>query len=196
MHIMRITMIAAMLVALTAGPAAAAGGNAAAAHACQQGGYLGLVGSDGETFSNTGECVSFAAHGGTFATGIIVPSGATVTFDDPTLSACNNLTWGFETSFGGLTVGSKPYGCVPSIVQPDFTTGAFDTATVLEVFLIDEFCGATYSSDGDHARVSQLSPTSWQVDIADAGGFCERENAPVELTGPGNLSVRVVINAP
>ena len=35
-----------------------AGGNADAAHACQQGGYASLLGSDGTTFQNAGECMS------------------------------------------------------------------------------------------------------------------------------------------
>ncbi len=194
MRLIRITMLAAVLVALSAGTALAGGGNSAAAHACQKGGYLALVGSGGETFSNAGECASFAAQGGTFATGIIVPAGASVTFDNPTLSACNALTWGFSTSFGGLALPGKTGGCF-TVTQPDFTTGTFETATVLTVFLTDDTCGATYESDGDHANVTQLSATSWQVDIADAGGFCERETIPVEFTGPGNLSVTVVINS-
>jgi hypothetical protein len=44
----------------TAGP-----GNSAAAHACQQGGYLDFTREDGTAFANTGECVSYAAQGGT-----------------------------------------------------------------------------------------------------------------------------------
>jgi hypothetical protein len=48
---------------------AAPGGNSTAAHACQQGGYENVVGltstNDVVTFSNTGECVSYAAHGST-----------------------------------------------------------------------------------------------------------------------------------
>jgi hypothetical protein len=44
----------------TSGP-----GNSDAAKACQQGGYANLVGADGTQFANTGECVSYAARGGT-----------------------------------------------------------------------------------------------------------------------------------
>jgi hypothetical protein len=47
---------------------AAKDGNSAAAHACGQGGYANLLGSNGlteATFSNTGECASYAAQGGT-----------------------------------------------------------------------------------------------------------------------------------
>jgi hypothetical protein len=194
MRLIRITMLATMLVAVTAGTTLAGGGNSAAAHACQKGGYLALVGSGGETFANTGECVSFAARGGTFATGIIVPAGATVTFDDPTLSACNNLSWGYNVGSGDVELGSKVYGCFTT-TQADVTVGPFATATILRVYLTDEFCGpTTYYSDGDHAIVTPTGVSSWQVDIADAGGFCERQNTPVVFTPPGNLSVGVVIN--
>lgn len=45
---------------------AAAGGNSAAAHACQQGGYAYYIDpSTGTPFTNQGACVSNAAQGGT-----------------------------------------------------------------------------------------------------------------------------------
>jgi len=50
--------------ALAATVGASAHGNSAAAKACQQGGYANLQGTDGTLFANTGECVSYAAHGG------------------------------------------------------------------------------------------------------------------------------------
>ncbi len=194
MRLIRVCLLAGMLVVATSTTALAGGGNSAAAHSCQQGGYLGLVGSGGETFGNVGECVSFAAHGGTFATGIIVPAGATVTFDDPTFAACNELLWGYNVGTGDTQLGSKVYGCFEQ-TDADATVGPFATAVVLRVYLTDVTCASTtYYSDGDHANVTQLSAMSWQVDIADAGGFCERQNIPAEFTGPGNLSVAVVIN--
>ena len=186
-------VLAASLSMMTATAALANGGNSAAAHACQQGGYLALVGEGGETFKNTGDCVSFAAHGGKFATGIIVPKGHTVTFNDPTLNACNNLIYGYTTGGAIVALGSKAFGCF-DVTDPDATVGPFATAVVLRVSLEDVTCGATYFSDGNHAHVAQLTPTSYLVDIADAGGFCERKDIPAEFTGPGNLRVEVVIN--
>jgi len=184
------------LASATAALASTGGGNSAAALACQKGGYLGLVGENGETFRNVGACVSFAAHGGTFATGIIVPKGHTVTFDDPTWSACNALAWGYTTGGPNVQVGTKAYGCtVTPIVDPDVTVGPFATAVVLRVYLQDDTCSSTvYYSDGDHAHVTPTGTHSYQVDIADAGGFCERQTIPAVFTGPGNLSVGVVIN--
>jgi hypothetical protein len=57
------TLVAAVLVAAPA--AVLAAGNADAAHACQQGGYAVLHGTDGTTFKNAGDCVAFVAQGGT-----------------------------------------------------------------------------------------------------------------------------------
>jgi hypothetical protein len=40
-------------------------GNSAAAHACQQSGYLTLVRADGSNFTSVADCVGYAANGGT-----------------------------------------------------------------------------------------------------------------------------------
>jgi hypothetical protein len=55
---------AAVAAAVFVPSAHAAGGNADAAKACQQGGYAGLERTDGSTFGNAGACVSYAAGGG------------------------------------------------------------------------------------------------------------------------------------
>lgn len=56
---------ALVLAALLGAPfTVAAGSNADAAHACQQGGYATLQGSDGTRFDNTGDCVAYVAQGG------------------------------------------------------------------------------------------------------------------------------------
>lgn len=92
----RIVLLAAALAmfALVAAPLAGAKkkpppssppGNSGAAHQCQKGGYLSLVGADGTTFRNVGACVSFAAHGGKFATGLVIPAGKTATLTNAQL---------------------------------------------------------------------------------------------------------------
>jgi hypothetical protein len=43
----------------------AAGGNAENANLCQNGGWQTLTRSDGSTFANQGDCVSYGAQGGT-----------------------------------------------------------------------------------------------------------------------------------
>jgi hypothetical protein len=44
--------------------ASTGGGNSANAQLCQKGGWQNLFGSDGRTFSNAGDCGSYAAQGG------------------------------------------------------------------------------------------------------------------------------------
>jgi hypothetical protein len=186
---------------LTAPPAASAivaqstngAGNSDAAHACQQGGYLGQVGSNGETFKNTGECVSFAAHGGQLLTGIPVPAGHTVTFDAASFHACNQLIYGHQLNAGlNVALDSKASGCT-DLSAAGGTIGPFSTAKVLRVFLSDVTCGDLYYSDGNHARVTGSNP--FQVDISDSGGFCESDPTMPRPPGTvGNISVRVVIS--
>jgi hypothetical protein len=56
------------MAAVFAGTAAAAsGGNSANAKLCQMGGWQSLYTSNFGTFSNEGQCTSYAAHGGTLS---------------------------------------------------------------------------------------------------------------------------------
>lgn len=192
-----IALLAMCLVTLAGLPqlATAQHGSSEAARDCQQGGYAALVGAGGETFSNAGECVSFAARGGVFASGIVIPAGQTATFVNPTLSACNALAYGYTTSGGASgQLGGKPVGCATTTLASQ-TVGPFSTAVILTVYLQDLTCGQTYGSDGNHARVTGSSPV-FQVDIADAGPGCSVAGVPVDLSDgrPGNLSVQVAIN--
>lgn len=61
--------IVALLLAVLALPAAVGaapgGGNSAGAKACQDGGYANYARPDGTPFRNQGECVQYAAQGGT-----------------------------------------------------------------------------------------------------------------------------------
>ena len=62
MHLPR--LLAALTIVVLLVPSVALAANADAAHACQQGGYADLQGTDGTLFKNTGECVAFVARGG------------------------------------------------------------------------------------------------------------------------------------
>jgi hypothetical protein len=88
-------------------PALAGGGNSDAAHACQKGGYAHYTRADGTPFSNTGECVSYAAHGGvlmpivptTISTSLYrdtIPAGST-DYDTAALSGQTATAGGFVT---------------------------------------------------------------------------------------------------
>jgi len=57
---------AVTVAALAAAPAYAGnGGNSAAAKACQENGWQQWRRADQTSFSNSGDCASYAAHGGT-----------------------------------------------------------------------------------------------------------------------------------
>ncbi len=196
---------AAVLVAVfSAGPvnsisAYADRGNSAAAHACQQGGYLSLVGADGTTFKNSGECTSYIANGGTFATGFVIPAGQTATLSDAhwTRPPCDALSYGYQLDLGAnVTLGSKPAGCAIGDL-PGATVGPFATVELLRVFLNDtglsDNCNYTFYSDGNHALVDGSNP--WTVSILDSY-FCELGTSPdvPAFPGDGNVEVTVTIS--
>jgi hypothetical protein len=168
-------------------------GNSAAAHRCNHEGYKSLVGSGGQTFRNTGECVSFAAHGGKFASGIVIPKGSTATFSNVSFNACNSLTYGYQLNPGTNTdVASKPPGCF-SEGEPNVTIGPFATAELVRVYLTDNTCGFTFFSDGNHAGVTGENPYS--VRISDAGGFCEGPpSVSRPPSPPANLELTLTIS--
>ena len=165
----------------------AKGGNSAAAHACQQGGYLGLFRTDGTGFANTGDCVSYAAHGGVFVTRV------TATFTDILFAACNNLTIGYEINGVMTDVESKPYFCGTQ-TGTSFSVTYLSNQTV-RIYLRDDFCGDVYFEDGNHAAVTGSNP--YLIRIADSGGFCERgPSVPWTPIGDeaGNLNVTKTVS--
>lgn len=83
-----------------------AASNSDAAHACQQGGYLTLQGSDGTTFQNAGQCVSYAAKGGSIiglSACVVTSTSGCLTFTNATLPSMagtgNSITLTGSTSF-------------------------------------------------------------------------------------------------
>lgn len=169
--------------------ALAESGNSAAAHACQKGGYSGLVGTGGETFKNAGQCTSYVAHGGSFATGIIIPAGQSLTFNNPMLDACNPLSYGY--TINGVSTQLGTGGGCGTVWPGNVTIGPFPTAVLVTVYLTDLKCGQTYSSDSNHSVVTP-TPTGYQVDITDSGFYCEATGPRTAI--PGNLSVGLVLN--
>jgi hypothetical protein len=59
-------VVAGALTALAVPSAAMAGRNSDAAHTCQQGGWQTLARQDATSFANQGDCVTYAANGGTY----------------------------------------------------------------------------------------------------------------------------------
>jgi len=160
------------------------GGNSDAAHACQHGGYITLFREDHTGFDNTGECVSYAAHGGKFVTRV------TATLTDVNLGACNELTWGYEIDGVQTDVDHKEYGCFEQSGTDQTVTYFSDQA--LRIYLRDNTCGDLYFEDGLHALVIGANPQ--RIEITDSGGFCESNpSLPRPPTGiqpdGGNLNL-------
>jgi hypothetical protein len=186
--------------------AGAAQGNSVAAHACQGDGYKTLVGINGETFANTGECVRFAAHGGLFADGtdvlegnIVVPAGYSVAFTS-TLEACNALEFGYWASDGsGAVLDSIPADGCPGTVDTSVLSGSigpFPTDVVLTVYLTDVTCGVTYDSEAasnGHVALAANAP-SYRLYFADAGSGCGRSGVITTFLLPGNLSISLEVH--
>lgn len=187
--------ILVVLVGLNNTAQAAPGGNRAAAHACQQDGYRSMVGTSGG-FANVGECSSYAAIGGEFvspgAGEFLVPAGQVARLSDIRLSSCNALTFGYDLNTGERTsLGSKAAGCA-TVSRPDGTIGPFPTAVIVRIVLTDETCGQTFDSAGGHARVAGSNP--YDVDIVDAGFFCEAPEGTTRVPGiNGNLSTTLTV---
>lgn len=179
--------------------AASVGGGSAAAHACQQSGYLSRVGAGGETFTNTGGCVSFAAHGGSFATGMIIPAGQTATLSNAhwTDGPCDALTFGYQLNLGtDVPVGHKPVGCgAPPIADQPTVVGPFPTAVLLRVFLNDtgrnNGCSITSYSDGVRALVTGTDP--FDISIKDSFSCTAGANDPFAFSGPGSGNLEVLV---
>jgi hypothetical protein len=177
------------------------GGNSGAAHACNHGGYLSLVGADGTTFRNTGACVSFAAHGGKFATGIVIPAGKTATLsnamfgDFTTNCPGDQLAYGYQLNLGAnVQLATGGGGCqhvAGAVIGPR------PTATLLRIWLTDFTPPGPYTFYSDsptHALVSGSGP--FVVSIMDSF-FGQRGPTVTYLpSGPGhgNLNVTVTIS--
>jgi len=121
---MRMLLVLCAALALTIGvaTAGAGGGNSDAAKACQKGGWQNVVRQDGTGFKNEGDCVSYAAQGGTLQPKPVC-AGSEDFFTDTEFSQ--------PTTFSGGTIDS-PYGVVGGVVvQGSFWSGGFAPGTHL-----------------------------------------------------------------
>lgn len=156
------------------------GGNSAAAHACQQGGYATIVGgmppSNTVSFSNTGQCVSYAARGGQ-----LFQVSTTSVFVDATINQFQdtgvNLASGAVASItatgtayaGGCSNGQvMPGPCSMSAVGPNGLGGSCGTCLA---------SGLPY-----YSLVGQVG----------GGSPVEIGSGPTTVTGPGE--VRLAFN--
>ena len=174
-------------------------GNSGAAQKCQKGGYLSLVGADGTTFKSVGACVSFAAHGGRFATGLVIPAGKKATLSNaqfgdallPTAPLAPNtatncpgdsLAYGYQLNLGtNVQIATGGMGCQ---VVAGAVIGPFPTAVLLRIWLTDFHTPVfTFYSDGNHASVAGSNP--YLVSIRDNvfGTITTGALVPLRATG-------------
>ena len=174
LRLLTTALLGLALAGLSGSALAAPGGNADAAHLCQQGGYARLKGSDGTTLGNAGDCVRYAAHGGTIvgvsACSVTSTTGCLV-FDNVTLPSVqgtgNSITLTGSISF----VTACPIPLSAGICYPP-TPNDLATGT-----------GSYVETDAGGSVVSHGT-----FRIADTTGSSEGLFASVYLDSPGNPS--------
>jgi hypothetical protein len=200
-------LVAAPLAGAKKPPPGQGPGNSGAAHKCQQGGYRALVGADGTTFRNVGACVRFAARGGQFAVGLVIPAGKTATLSNaqfgdvlrPTAPLAPNtatncpgdpLAYGYQVNLGAnVQIATGGMGCQ---AVAGAVIGPFPTAALLRIWLTDFHAPVfTFYSDGNHATVVGSNPRL--VSIRDSLFGTVTTGPLISPPGDGNLNVVVTI---
>ena len=97
-----IVVLVTVVISLTLTGAASGDGNSENAQVCQQGGWINVVRSDGTSFENQGDCVSYAAQGGRLTTptppfpdaeALCVGYGGTFGHDDQLAGGTRSYLW-------------------------------------------------------------------------------------------------------
>lgn len=120
---------------------------------------------------------------------ITIPAGRRLTLTHAELDACNPLAYGYQVNNGPLLeAGSKGFGCFEQPI-PDVVVGPFGSDVTIRIWLRDDFCAATFFSDGNHAHVVAIVP-GLEVTMGDGGGGCEFVNLPSPSFG--NMHVDLI----
>jgi len=133
---------------------AAAGGNAANAHKCEEGGYLDYTDAQGNPFKNEGKCTSYAARGGQ-----LVPV--------PTADISLNQLAG-TISGTGFTPNSL------LIIEERYSPSG-NTRTNINFFSTDATVAFVIGPGWDFCEGDQ-SPTGVQVTVTDSAGVSATES--------------------
>jgi hypothetical protein len=129
------------------------GGNSAAAHACQHGGWKNLKRADGTRFKNQGKCVSYAAHRGTLVS--LAPS-VTVSYAPTSDTNYCLVIVGLadlapSTTYSGV-VTIRSFGSVFSPYPSDITTDTNGNASTAVFSYLQGYYDN--SADADYAGLS------------------------------------------
>jgi hypothetical protein len=139
---------------------AAAGGNAANAHKCKQGGYLDYTDANGNPFKNEGQCTSYAARGGQLvpvpdisldqAAGTISGTGFT---PNSTVVLVVNMAWSTESGSGRISSRSS--------LSTD-GTGAFFASGF-------DFCPTSSDTSVDVSATDSAGHSAGEFTVVDCG---------------------------
>jgi hypothetical protein len=114
-------VVSSVALMAVAGTAAAGGGNSGAAQSCQQGGYLTMQRSDGTSFKNAGDCVSYFAQTNKTAACVVTATTGCMTFDNVILTNGSgdtvtlNAAYSFDTTCTDL--------CPDDVYLNNYATG-------------------------------------------------------------------------
>jgi len=128
-----LALFAALAFALSIGvaTAAAGGGNSDAAKACQQGGWENLVRQDATAFTNTGDCVSYAAQGGA-----LIPTGShLITFSEFPVGTLVTTQYASEGVIFSGTPGPRISGDFATPTSPVLSPGPGFSGTIVMEFV-------------------------------------------------------------
>lgn len=161
---------------------AQAAGNSAAAHACQQGGYLNLVSSDGASFASVGQCVSYAAQGGTFG----VP-GPTCTFGVD--SGCVTLStvsvpFVSDSGLGTLSL-TGSYTFSPTSAYCPFTGASCGLASGSGTYTV---AGGSFNGGTSGTFTVDDTMYSWNSDLTCSSSVSEEHLVQVTFTNGSNTT--------
>lgn len=181
----RVLLVLSLLLAGVAGlrgPGVThAAGNADAAHACQQSGYLSLFRADGTGFQNAGECTSYAAQGGALSSGIpsctVVPgtsgcvtlNNLTIAGTDAslgTISLTGAVSFSPVTSCGAHTVSNLPCGIPTGGGTYRITGGTFNGGTS-GTFAVSATFAADFHDSSNRETTCAQATTGEQLVIVD-----------------------------
>ena len=160
-------VLASLVVGIGAATALAGGGNSANAKLCQQNGWMSLLRSDGTSFSNTGDCVSYAAQGGTLHPVFTFTAGLNGTSQNPPVASGGTgtvtVTWNtltnemtVDASFSGLTTGTIA-SHIHCCVAPPGNAGVATTVPTFPGFPLGVTAG-TYSHTFDMTNPASYNP--------------------------------------